>query len=543
MFANWRLFCGTLIVLSLLSTARAEGEGQADLDAATQAKLDARTLGDLGRVVDLCETAIRKGLDKDNERFATELLTATLFQRADQYAASVFQRKAPRASWPQLTKLAMNDVEKLIRYNDQFGRAYHLRARLRALSPADREQARQDANRAIELLQDDNRVLAEALLLRGRLSEDEERRLADFNAAVAADPNNIDALRARGVYYLSQKEFEKAVGELSQVIERNPKDLAALQAVAEAFVGLKKYDEAAQQLKRIIELQPQSPAGYLLRAQLSQTREDLNAALADLDKVIDLDVNNLLARMMRARIYSAQDKNDLAKADLERIIERNPRFVEAILLRSMIFAREGNFAAAITDLNQIARALPDNVPIQLQLAAFYAADDRPSKAIEIYDKIVAADAQNSDAIRGRGDAKLAIGEHASAISDYEAALKLNAKDETLLNNFAWVLATSPQDNLRDGKRAIDLATKACEQTEYQAAHILSTLAAAYAETGDFETARKWSAKAVELGEGDVKEQLREELETYQKNTPFRERKTTKEEPEPEPPREDDLFID
>jgi hypothetical protein len=54
-----------------------------------------------------------------------------------------------------------------------------------------------------------------------------------------------------------------------------------------------------------------------------------------------------------------------------------------------------------------------------------------------------------------------------------------------------------------------LATKACELTDYKEAHILSTLASTYAELGDFETAIKWSEKSVELGEGDMKEQLRE----------------------------------
>ena len=73
-------------------------------------------------------------------------------------------------------------------------------------------------------------------------------------------------------------------------------------------------------------------------------------------------------------------------------------------------------------------------------------------------------------------------------------------DEHLLNNFAWVLATSPDDEFRDGKRAVELATKAAEQTNYETPHILSTLAAAYAETGDFENAKKWSAKAVELSQ-------------------------------------------
>ena len=62
-------------------------------------------------------------------------------------------------------------------------------------------------------------------------------------------------------------------------------------------------------------------------------------------------------------------------------------------------------------------------------------------------------------------------------------------DEGLLNNLAWVLATSPDDKLRDGKRAIELATKAAEVSNYETPHVLSTLAAAYAETGDFEKAK------------------------------------------------------
>ena len=51
-----------------------------------------------------------------------------------------------------------------------------------------------------------------------------------------------------------------------------------------------------------------------------------------------------------------------------------------------------------------------------------------------------------------------------------------------------MLATSPDDKLRDGARAVKLATKAAEASGYETPHILSTLAAAYAETGDFENA-------------------------------------------------------
>ena len=79
-------------------------------------------------------------------------------------------------------------------------------------------------------------------------------------------------------------------------------------------------------------------------------------------------------------------------------------------------------------------------------------------------------------------------------------------------------------------------------TDYKAAHILSTLAAGYAESGDFEKAREWSAKAVELGEGEVKEQLQAELESYQQEKPWREKQEVKEKPKPPRANQTDLEL-
>ena len=97
---------------------------------------------------------------------------------------------------------------------------------------------------------------------------------------------------------------------------------------------------------------------------------------------------------------------------------------------------------------------------------------------------------------------LSVGKHAEAVKDYEEALKIDPEDTGVLNNLAWVLATSPDDPVRNADRSIELGTKACELTKYQKPHILSTLAAGYAEKGDWETAKKWSAKAVEMGAKD-----------------------------------------
>ena len=168
----------------------------------------------------------------------------------------------------------------------------------------------------------------------------------------------------------------------------------------------------------------------------------------------------------------------------------------------------------------------------MQLAMFYVADNRPRRAIEMLTNLLADDDKNADALRARGDAYLSVSKHAEAIKDYEAALKVDAEDTGVLNNFAWVLATSKDDKIRDAKRSLELAKRACDLTEYKKPHILSTLASAYAEGGDFEEAKKWSAKAVELAEPEIKEQLQKELDSYKEKKPWREMQNIEENTKP-----------
>ena len=87
------------------------------------------------------------------------------------------------------------------------------------------------------------------------------------------------------------------------------------------------------------------------------------------------------------------------------------------------------------------------------------------------------------------------------------------------------MATSPDDAIRNADRAIELATKACEGTEWKEGHIISTLAAGHAEKGDFEKAKEYSRKAVQTAEAneEVKEQLKGELASYEAGKPWRER--------------------
>jgi len=172
----------------------------------------------------------------------------------------------------------------------------------------------------------------------------------------------------------------------------------------------------------------------------------------------------------------------------------------------------------------------------LQLAFYYVADKRPRRAIKVYDLLLKTNEANFLARQARADTALSIGAHKKAIGDYELLLKQRPKSDNILNNLAWTLATSPDKEVRNGKRAIQLSVRACEATKYQKPHILSTLAASYAEVGDFKNAIKWSTKAVEMEKKlkikNISAQLQKELDSYRKKKPWRERQNIKENPAP-----------
>ena len=86
---------------------------------------------------------------------------------------------------------------------------------------------------------------------------------------------------------------------------------------------------------------------------------------------------------------------------------------------------------------------------------------------------------------------------------------------------AWILSTSPDASYRDGRRAVAAATRAAELTNWKDGYVLSTLAAAYAEAGDFASAVRWQEQALQRptsGSNSTTDQDR--LALYKAGKPF-----------------------
>jgi tetratricopeptide (TPR) repeat protein len=88
-----------------------------------------------------------------------------------------------------------------------------------------------------------------------------------------------------------------------------------------------------------------------------------------------------------------------------------------------------------------------------------------------------------------------------AKQQFTAALQRNPNSLPAINNLAWLLATCPEDGVRDGARAVELATQAVRATGARHAEPLDTLAASLAEAGRYEEAERTAARAAELARG------------------------------------------
>jgi tetratricopeptide (TPR) repeat protein len=510
-------------------------DGQADLDEAMIRRIDADTPKQLEAVIALLESALVKGLSEESQSFANKMIASIQLERAQALAAQLIQGGGLRAR--TLRAEALQTLKAAVKSDPELVEAYLLIARLHLLPEGDAEEVRKATTKAIELLEDNPQAQSGAYLLRALRQVDDESRAADLDRAVKTDPANAEARQARALLRLQNEDVTGAVDDLKALLKQDPTNQAVAQVAVQELVNMNRTEDALTLLNETLQANP-SEGLYRLRGIIHRAEGKEDEALADFGKALAMQPKDPVSLLQRAEISLGRGDVQAAKRDLNEAIRVEPRVadsVAAVRVRCYIALEEGRIADAIHDMNLIVQASPEDPFWTLQLANLYLQDKRPRKAIELVTGILQRDPKNVSALRTRADTLLGLGDHAAAIKDYETALKIGIEEPLqrsgVLNNLAWVLATSPKDDLRDGKRSIELGTEAAELTDFKEPHILSTLAAGYAEHGDFEEAIKWSSKAVQLGreqEHDQIEQLEEELNSYRENKPWREEQETEE---------------
>jgi len=189
------------------------------------------------------------------------------------------------------------------------------------------------------------------------------------------------------------------------------------------------------------------------------------------------------------------------------------------------YEQRHEYTKAIEEFQRALAEEPNHPESLYLLASCLARLDRPQEAMP-YARKAAVLAPNSPAVHGLlGGLLSSAGRYGEALAHLEAAYRVNPGDVAIVNNLAWLLATSPEATHRDGPRAVRLAEWACKTTSYKSPPLLDSLAAAYAQIGQFDQAIRTTEQAIEIVRRNPKastETLESRLKLYRAGLPYRE---------------------
>jgi tetratricopeptide (TPR) repeat protein len=180
--------------------------------------------------------------------------------------------------------------------------------------------------------------------------------------------------------------------------------------------------------------------------------------------------------------------------------------------------------ARIEDLSMAIARSPRDPKFYVERAQAYEANGQYKTALADLDEAITLSPDSAKYRYLRGIAYAYAGDGQAAKQDFARAEAMDPGSAESYNARAWLMATAPDPQMRDGKKAVESATRACVMTSWNDPDMLGTLAAAYAETGDFADAIKWQQKAVDLTSPTLLVTLNERqarLALYQNHRPWR----------------------
>jgi tetratricopeptide (TPR) repeat protein len=259
----------------------------------------------------------------------------------------------------------------------------------------------------------------------------------------------------------------------------------------------------------------------------------LDDAARSLTNAMVINPDSELARGRLGNVLLWQGNYAAAQTVLEKLVQEIPQFVVARVTLGLALAGQHKYTAAQAEYQAALQLYPGDPSIQRLVAV-----NTPKAAAEQTLTNLAAQAGHSFPISAfplsafppemhaqAAQAYVALARFPQAAQEYTLALAQKPGTPDWLNNLAWLLATCPDPAVRDGSRAVQLARRACEATQYQIPVYLGTLAAAYAEAGQFDNAILYAQKACDraaaVGQTGLWESNQALLKLYQARQPCR----------------------
>ena len=221
----------------------------------------------------------------------------------------------------------------------------------------------------------------------------------------------------------------------------------------------------------------------------------------------------------------AKGQVDEAILHCERAVGMRPTDPDAQVSLGNALVAKGRIDEAIAHYQKAITAQPDHFLARYSLGHALLEKGELEGAIQVCRSALLLRPSDADCQTTLAIALEEKGNPTEAIQHYQKALELAPKSISTLTNLAWLLATSQDASLRNGAKAIELATQADRLVGGTNTLVLRTLAAAYAENGEFTNAIRTARSAMQLarmhGEDSLTADLGQQIALYQLGMPYR----------------------
>jgi protein O-mannosyl-transferase len=309
-------------------------------------------------------------------------------------------------------------------------------------------------------------------------------------------------------------------------IARNPGAWMAYSNLGSFLIARGNTNEAIADFRKALELWPDQSKDHNNLGKAFAQQGRMAEAMTEFQTASRISPNDPDAESNLGAALLEQGKSEEAISHLRQAVEKFPRHAQARINLGNALLQTGNADGAIAEYEKTLDLPFDHAESEYSIASALRQKGDLESAIIHYRKAVELRPDYANAHNNLGNALRQQGQIKDAVREYEAALKSDSGFVLAQNNLAWLLATAADPALRNGAKAVELAEKAVIATGGNDPVMLHTLAAAYAEDGQFGKAVAAAKDALDIAEANgiaaLADSLRSKLALYQSGTPYHE---------------------
>ena len=334
---------------------------------------------------------------------------------------------------------------------------------------------------------------------------------------------------------LSQFTSSDRAANIPEFVNTEPE---AIRHIREQFVDDESYVRAGDAFRRAGDVNgamAEYRKALRLNAENAMAHDSLGALLvlagkpadgeSHLSEALRLDPDSASAHYNLGMLRFRQRRVDDAIRHLAHAVRCKPELADAHCTLGSLLCGRGMVEKGMLHLSEAIRFDPESAIAHQRLGSVLLSQGRLDEAISHLATAARLEPEDAGMWLSLGRAEYRTGQYRDAIDHTTKAVRIQPDDATSLREAAWIIATVPDETLRDGLRAVGFAQRACELTGYRSMEVLDVLGVCYAAAGQFEEAVWAAGQALELAQAEgqmaLAQKILARIELYEQGEAYR----------------------